>query len=75
MSTTGSYPLRQKSAKGEPKPTSRFERRCTTCGASFLGLAPGKTGESGIWNALSHWYCSVECTPKRLLDDLAEASR
>ena len=35
---------------------------CHTCGASFAGLAPGKTGEAGIWR-FWRWYCSVECAP------------
>lgn len=56
------YPFRQKSAQGQPAPKTGIERRCRTCGASFIGLAPGKTGEAGIWDD-PHWYCSVECTP------------
>ena len=58
-----SYPIRQKSVHGEPKPTTSIERCCATCGASFLGLAPGKTGLAGIWTAMS-WYCSQECAPR-----------
>ena len=57
-----SYPFRQKSAQGQPKPETSIERRCRRCGASFIGLAAGKTGEAGIWHAW-HWYCSVECAP------------
>jgi len=64
------YPFRQKSAKGEPRPTTSIERTCSTCGASFIGLAPGKTGEAGIWNYWQ-WYCSIECAPKRVRDALA----
>ncbi len=56
------YPFRQKSAQGQPKPNTSIERRCQRCGASFIGLAPGKTGEAGIWHAW-RWYCSVECAP------------
>lgn len=55
-------PLRQKSAHGQPRPNTGIERTCRTCGASFLGLAAGKTGERGIWDDW-HWYCSVECAP------------
>jgi len=58
------YPLRQKSANGQPKPQTSIERRCHRCGASFIGLAPGKTGEAGIWDSKSNWYCSIECAPK-----------
>ena len=62
MSTTGSYPFRQKSARGLPRPETSIERTCHTCGASFLGLAPGKTGEVGVW-VKWRWYCSIECAP------------
>jgi hypothetical protein len=58
----GEYPMRQKSANGEPKPTTSIERTCVKCGASFLGLAFGKTGEVGPWIDW-RWYCSVECAP------------
>jgi hypothetical protein len=61
---TGRSPFRQKSAQGQPKPNTSIERRCKTCGASFTGLAPGKTGETGIWHAW-HWYCSIECAPAK----------
>jgi hypothetical protein len=54
------YPFRQSSAHGEPKPTTTIERTCRKCGASFLGLAAGKTGEVGIWHQMA-WWCSVEC--------------
>jgi hypothetical protein len=57
-------PLRERSANGEPKPSTPIERACHTCGASFLGLAPGKTGERGIWDNWT-WYCSVECHERR----------
>lgn len=56
-------PVRQKSARGIPQPNTSIERRCKTCGASFIGLAFGKTGERGIWRDWS-WYCSVECDPE-----------
>jgi hypothetical protein len=59
---SGGYPIRQKSAHGQPKPGTDIERRCRTCGASFVGLAAGKTGEVGIWRGL-RWYCSAECAP------------
>jgi len=58
------YPIRQKSAVGRPRPESHFERVCGNCGAAFLPLAPGVTGERGIsreWR----WYCSTECDPGR----------
>lgn len=55
------YPIRQKSAY-LPNPTTSIERTCRSCGASFLGLSPGKTGERGIWHSQGWvWYCSVEC--------------
>ncbi len=57
-----SIPFRQKSARGQPRPHTSIERCCRSCGASFIGLAAGKTGEAGIWHAW-HWYCSVECAP------------
>lgn len=57
------YPLRQKSAHGVPAERNQFARTCKTCRASFLGLAPGQTGERGIWRDWS-WYCSAECDPK-----------
>jgi hypothetical protein len=62
--TGPAYPIRQKSAHGQPKPNTSIERRCAnrSCGASFIGLAPGKTGEAGIWRDW-RWYCSVECAP------------
>lgn len=56
------YPIRQKSARGMPRPLNQFTRRCRTCGACFLGLAAGKTGERGIWTEWA-WFCSVECAP------------
>jgi hypothetical protein len=56
-------PLRQRSAKGLPKPHTSIERTCRECGASFIGLAFGKTGERGIWTDCGRWYCSVECAP------------
>lgn len=58
-------PFRQKSARGQPKPRSKFERACRSCGASFAGLVPGLTGECGIWDNrdVLAWYCSVECAP------------
>jgi hypothetical protein len=56
------YPIRQHSLHGVPKPGTSIERRCHTCGASFIRSAPGKTGERGIWRDW-HWYCSTECDP------------
>ncbi len=53
-------PIRQKSANGQPRPTTSIERTCKRCGASLVGLAPGKTGERGIWDSWA-WYCSQEC--------------
>lgn len=58
------WPVRQKSANGQPKPSSEFVRSCRRCKASFIGLAPGKTGERGLWDAWA-WYCSQECYDKR----------
>lgn len=55
------YPIRQQSVHGVPKPNTPIERTCRGCGAAFLGLAPGKTGERGIWTPRSNWYCSQEC--------------
>lgn len=55
--------FRRVSAHGEPKPATTIERRCATCGASFLGLAYGKTGLLGIWRDW-HWHCSIECHDK-----------
>lgn len=55
------WPIRQRSAKGEPKPFSPITRRCARCEACFLGLAAGKTGERGIWTEGLFWYCSQEC--------------
>ena len=48
-----SFPFRQKSARGQPRPQTSIERCCRGCGASFIGLAPGKTGEAGIWHDLA----------------------
>lgn len=61
MGERSDYALREKSANGEPKPLTSIERRCVGCGASFLGLAPGKTGERGLWTSDLRWFCSVEC--------------
>jgi hypothetical protein len=54
-------PIRRRSAH-VPRPSNSIERTCEGCGASFLGLAPGKTGERGIWREWN-WYCSTECDP------------
>jgi hypothetical protein len=54
--------LREESLHGEPKPTTSIERTCRTCGASFVKVPPGKTGEAGIWIDWA-WYCSIECAP------------
>ena len=56
------YPIRKRSAAGNPRPSTTIERTCRECGASYLGLMPGKTGEVGIWDEW-HWYCSLECAP------------
>ena len=56
-------PVRQKSARGHPRPETSITRCCKTCGACFIGLAPGKTGERGIWRDW-RWYCSAECDPE-----------
>jgi len=55
------YPVREKSACGQPQPKTGIERTCEACGASFLGLAAGKTGERGLWVADWQWCCSAEC--------------
>lgn len=65
-----SHPIRERSARGVPKPNTPIERRCSECGASFIGLAPGKTGERGIWTPDLRWVCSQECH-----DDRAETRR
>lgn len=52
-------PIRQKSAY-VPKDDFQFARHCERCGASFLLLAPGKTGERGVWRDWK-WFCSIEC--------------
>lgn len=57
------WPVRKLSAHGQPKAGSSIERLCAACGASFIGLAPGKTGERGIWTPGLTWYCSEECAP------------
>lgn len=56
------FPIRQKAAV-TPKPTTDIGRTCRTCGACFIGLAPGKTGERGLWRDWK-WYCSAECYPE-----------
>lgn len=60
MAESLEYPVRQRSAWGWPKPTTSIERCCAKCGASFIGLAPGSTGERGLWKDWS-WFCSQEC--------------
>jgi hypothetical protein len=54
------WPVRQKSAKGQPPEPCPTARTCRRCKASFLGLAAGKTGERGLWS-WSGWWCSQEC--------------
>lgn len=66
------FPIRVKSAAGEP-PQRDFVRCCRTCKADFLGLAPGRTGERGLWSA-EGWFCSMECAPQDLRD-IAEARK
>ena len=61
-------PIRQVSARGKPAEPSKSARTCANCHASFLGLAPGKTGERGLWDMWS-WYCSVECAPASLVKE------
>jgi len=56
-------PIRQRTPRPPVPPDSRFARRCVTCGSGFLNLAPGKTGERGIWREWS-WFCSAECAPE-----------
>lgn len=56
------WPVRIMSAHGKPAQPSQFLRSCRTCAASFSGLAPGRTGERGLWSA-GRWFCSVECAP------------
>ncbi len=63
-------PIRQRSANGVPKPGTSIERRCVECGASFIGLAPGKTHERGIWDDWQ-WFCSVECYAVKHPDEAA----
>jgi hypothetical protein len=57
------WPVRQQSCWGSPKPSTSIERTCQCCGASFLKLAPGKTGLRGLWRD-SQWFCSQECFDK-----------
>ena len=57
-------PIRERSCHGVPAPKTSIERTCKTCGASFVGLAPGRTGLAGIWRDWS-WYCSRECDEGR----------
>jgi hypothetical protein len=54
------YPIRQKSANGQPPVAHPAFRGCRRCGASFAMNAPGATGERGIWNDMA-WWCSQEC--------------
>jgi hypothetical protein len=63
MTAISECPVRVPSLKGQPKPATKIERTCGTCRASFIGSAPGKTGEFGIWRDW-RWYCSVECDPQ-----------
>lgn len=56
--------VRQESANGQPPARSKFFRSCKRCDADFLGLAPGKTGERGLWKDWA-WFCSQECYDKR----------
>lgn len=65
MHESRSYPLRQESACGQPRPNTSLERTCKACDASFIGLAPGKTGERGIWTADWTWCCSAECAARQ----------
>jgi len=56
------YPIRQRSLRGQPRPATSIGRTCRKCGASFIGSAPGKTGERGLWRDWQ-WFCSAECDP------------
>ena len=60
MTESRSVPIRRRSANGQPKPETFIERTCSNCGASFIGLAFGDTGQRGIWRSWT-WYCSMEC--------------
>lgn len=55
------FPIRQKSCHGYPPPLTTIDRTCATCGAGFIPLAPGKTGERGLWTDTLRWFCSQEC--------------
>lgn len=59
--STEQFAIRARPVAGAPKAT-QFRRGCGTCGADFLALAPGKTGERGIWRDWI-WYCSAACDP------------
>jgi hypothetical protein len=67
-------PLRISSARGKPKPSTSIERTCRNCGASFLGLAPGKTGLRGVWREPLAWFCSTECAGIELPEAISELS-
>lgn len=58
---TPDWPIRQKSAHGQPPEPFSIARTCAVCKASFRLLAAGKTGERGIWPESGRWYCSQEC--------------
>lgn len=62
----GDYPIRKKSAQGRPRPLYSITRGCAACGACFLQLAAGKTGERGLWKDW-RWYCSLECAQADLV--------
>jgi hypothetical protein len=53
------FPIRARSPHG-PYPRTEFTRRCVVCRSDFIALAPGKTGERGLWDEWK-WYCSREC--------------
>lgn len=55
------YPVRLRSANGLPPLRAAFLRSCRRCHADFFSLAPGKTGERGLWDECLHWWCSQEC--------------
>ncbi len=55
--------LRIKSCNGVPVEKSQFLRKCQQCGASFRRLAPGITGQYGLWRDW-RWFCSQECYGK-----------
>ncbi len=56
---SSNWPVRQHTPHPTP-PARKFMRRCDECGADFMALATGKTGERGLWTDTG-WFCSREC--------------